>query len=168
MNQLTYTRTLTSCRNFAAHGQLEQWIHTFLPVDGRNPAFSDGLKKDRRFYCEPVDFPLDSLERCCGPEEHMKWRTDLTGFETHVASLMTAYQNGADFPPLFVNFEIPDATPTLTVNDGNHRLEAFRRLGISTYPVIFWMTGDPARTAFLKTFPEYSHIPLVESKFIEP
>ena len=35
----------------------------------------------------------------------------------------------------------------LTVNDGNHRLEALNRLGRSEFPAILWTTGEKNREA---------------------
>ncbi len=51
---------------------------------------------------------------------------------------MDALRAGMDIPPLIVNYD----EDVLTVNDGSHRLEAIKRLGYETFPIILWTTGQ--------------------------
>ena len=137
MGELTYNQTLSCAMEWAKAGRIEEWVHLYLPVDGRNQPMADGLRLAPRIFRGPVPFPLSDLTRICGPEEDMKWRVHPVRFEEHVASLVREIEKGADLPPLIVQ-----CTPAgLELNDGNHRLEAFRRLGIEEYPVIFWATA---------------------------
>lgn len=135
---MQYARTLTSAREHAAQGRLEDWIHAYLTSDGRNEAFSQGLKLCKRQYMGPLTLPLALLERCCGPEPEMRFQVDAQGFEAHVAELMRAIVAGEDMPPLIVNY----AAGAFTVNDGNHRLEAYVRLSVTMCAAIVW-TSDP-------------------------
>ena len=146
-----YDRTLTTARAFAAEGRLEEWIHTYLCSDGHNQPFSDGLKLDKRFYIGPLDMPLSLFTRCCGPEETMKWQVHPDGFEKHVSTLEDAIRAHADLPPLIVQF----TEEGFTLNDGNHRLEAFRRVGVETYAVIIWGTLPSDEERFRREYRPY-------------
>ena len=139
---MDYAGTLTSAREAAAQGELEKWIHTYLLTDGDNKPFSDGLKALDRIYDGPVSFPLSLLKRNTGPEEDMRWKLHPGWFEIHVGQLMDAVRAGVDLPPLIVHYWIPEGETDgeFEMNDGNHRLEACKRLGVERWPVIFWCT----------------------------
>ncbi|HOK43036.1 MAG TPA: ParB N-terminal domain-containing protein [Thermoclostridium caenicola] len=133
-----YPFTLQGAMHFARMGLIEAWIHGFLNGPGHNKAFSDGLKLKRRYYVGPMLVELDKLNRCCGPEPGMIYRVDKDGFEGIVNGMIQALRNGWDMPPLIVNY----AQGYCEVNDGNHRHEALKRIGVKAYYVIFWTT-DP-------------------------
>lgn len=139
---LDYACTLSSARECAAHGRVEDWVHAYLLSDGGNRPFSDGLKLLERTWHGPVQLPLALFERNTGPEPHMRWKVPAACFEERVKRLMEAIEAGADLPPLIAHYWIPaDRTEgEWELNDGNHRLEAFRRLGVERYPVILWCT----------------------------
>ncbi len=139
---MDYACTLTSAIECAAHGKLEEWIHAYLLSDGDNKPLSDGLRMLDRIYHAPVSFPLSMLQRSAGPEADMRWHVPPEWFEAHVRQLMDACKAGADLPPLIVHCWIPEGKTSaeFELSDGNHRLEAFRRLGIERYHVIFWCT----------------------------
>jgi len=146
-----YNQTLTCACAFAAEGRIEEWIHTYLCSDGHNKPFSDGLKLAKRFYIGPVQMPLALFRRCCGPEEDMKWRTDVESFRQHVAFLETAVQNNADLPPLLIQY----GSDGFTLTDGNHRWEAYHRIGLETCSVIVWGTGKADEAAFRLAYEAY-------------
>ncbi len=154
---MDYACTLTNARQAAAQGELENWIHTYLLTDGDNKPFSDGLKELDRIYHGPVEFPLGLFRRNTGPEPEMRWKIHPGGFEDRVAQLMAAIQAGNDLPPLIVHYWIPEdkALGRFELNDGNHRLEAFKRLGINSYPVIFWCTEQEEFDQLLE---RYGHL----------
>lgn len=54
-------------------------------------------------------------------------------------------------PPLIVNYD----RGNFHLNDGNHRHEAFNRLGIEKYWVIIWITSRYDYDDFMKTYGEY-------------
>ena len=137
MENLTYDRTLSCALDWARAGRIEDWVHLYLRSDGRNVPFSDGLRLAERVWRGPVKIPLSMLTRICGPEEGMKWRTHPVQFEEHVAALMKETASGGDIPPLIVHC----CREGLELNDGNHRLEAYRRLGMEEGWVIFWATA---------------------------
>ena len=134
---MKYKPTLTSSIEYAELGKLEEWIHLFLCGEGKNKAFSDGLKLKPRFYFSPQLLELFKFRRCCGPEKYMKYKVDKEYFENHVNNIMTAYNKGNwDMPPLIINHD----KKKYELNDGNHRYEALRKLGINKYWVIIWET----------------------------
>ncbi len=154
---LDYECSLTSARAFAKAGKLEDWIHAYLLSDGDNEPFSHGLKLFDRFFLGPVTMPLSLFHRCCGPEEGMKWKVHPVWFEEKVQRLMQAIQADPDMPPLIVHylFSEKDGTPEFELNDGNGRFEAYKRLGITHAPVIFWITEPEEKEAFLAEYGSY-------------
>ena len=143
-----YQRTTSSACEFAQHGQLESWVHTYLLHDGNNQAFSDGLKLFKRTYIGPFNMPITLFKRCCGPEEHMKWQVNIQDFEIKVTSLMASIQKDNDMPPLIVNY----VNDGFVLNDGNHRYEAYLRLQQTEVNVIVWITEESDVTTFYSAF----------------
>ncbi len=81
---------------------------------------------------------LDLFERCCGPEAGIKHQIPFLGFNARVEAIMGRYQGGLwDMPPLIINY----SEGKYELNDGNHRFEALRRLGIGEFWVIIWETA---------------------------
>lgn len=148
---LDYHCSFTSAMQFAKQGKLEEWVHRYLLSDGHNREFSDGLKLYDRYFLGPVRMPLQLFSRCCGPEEQMKYRVDAAWFEKQVAHLQQVIASGADMPPLIVHY----TAGMFELNDGNHRHEAYRRLGITHYPVIIWITETEEKEDFLEKYGEY-------------
>ena len=133
---MNYKCTLSSAREFAAANKLEDWIHAFLLSDGDNKAFSDGLKICERFYIGPILMPLFLFTRCVGPEEDMKYRTTAESFKKHVNGLQKILEQTQDMPPLIVNY----VDGRFELNDGNHRFEALKRLGVTEFHFVVWIT----------------------------
>ncbi|MCH5197349.1 MAG: ParB N-terminal domain-containing protein [Oscillospiraceae bacterium] len=148
---LDYKCSLSSSKEYAKSGKLEEWIHTYLHAEGHNKEFSDGLKLFDRFFIGPIKIPLSLLKRCCGPEEDMRYRVSAEWFEKKVSSLMDAIKTEKDMPPLIVHYVDHD----FELNDGNHRLEAYKRLGIEECHVIVWTTEKEEYDEFSEKFSEY-------------
>ena len=87
----------------------------------------------------------------------MQYKIHPEWFEVHVSQLMDAYKAGEDLPPLIVHYYIPEDKELgrFEINDGNHRLEAFRRLGVERYHVIFWCTEQQE---FDQLMERYGHL----------
>ena len=139
-----YEGSLRSAVEFAKAGKIEEWVHKYLLSDGNNKAFSDGLALCKRYYLGPIEMPCSLLCRCCGPEDNMKFRVNEGGFERKVSALMSAIDRGNDLPPIIVNY----ADRELTINDGNHRFEAYTRLGISKCYAIIWTSSEDDMSEF--------------------
>ena len=95
-----YRATLSSAREFAKQGRIEEWVHAYLCGEGHNKPFSDGLNLCVRYYTAPIALALSKLSRCCGPEENMPYRVHPEVFERKVRGIMDAAESGADLPPL--------------------------------------------------------------------
>lgn len=154
---LQYSNTLTSAKLYAKHGKLEEWVHQYLLSDGHNKDFSDGLKLFNRYYLDPIKMPLSCFTRCCVPEENMKWIIESKWFEHHVSQLEEVIRREKDMPPLIVHFftDNDNKNGAFELNDGNHRLEAYARLGITEYYVIVWITEKSEYDLFLTKYAKY-------------
>jgi Mor family transcriptional regulator len=152
-----YQCSLTSARDFARNGRLEEWVHAYLLSDGHNKEFSDGLKQFERCFLGPVKMPLSLFQRCCGPEEGMRWRIQKEWFDRHVEELEKVIARETDMPPLIVHYLFSEKAPEgeFELNDGNHRLEAYSRMGIPEYFVIVWITEEREREQFLERYAAY-------------
>ena len=148
---MDYKCTLSSAVNYARNGKLEEWIHSYLLSDGHNKEFSDGLKLFDRYFLGPVKLPLNLFSRDCGPEEGMKWQIPAEPFEKKVQELMAVIKQEADLPPLIVHY----SNEGFELNDGNHRYEAYTRLGITEYYVIVWITEKEEYADFMKKYSGY-------------
>lgn len=148
---MEYKSTLSSAVGYARNGKLEEWIHTYLQSDGHNQEFSDGLKLFDRYYLGPVKMPLFLFKRCCGPEPDMKWVIPAENFEHKVKDLMNVISTNDDMPPLIVSYFDGD----FQLNDGNHRFEAYSRLGVSEYYVIVWITEKDDYVDFMDKYSKY-------------
>ena len=148
---LQYSATLSSARAYAAAGKLDAWIHLYLNENGRNIPFSDGLKLFDRTYIGPCVMPLRLFTRCAGPEPEMKYRIDPDWWAERVAGLERAIRSDPDMPPLIVHY----ADGGFELNDGNHRCQAYRNLGIEEAPVIVWITEPEEHEAFLRDYGDY-------------
>jgi hypothetical protein len=50
--------TMEEVAKYAQDGQLEGWIDAFLRAEGNNVPLADGLKKQKRYWIGPLQFPL--------------------------------------------------------------------------------------------------------------
>lgn len=153
-----YQGTLSSAREWARYNKLEEWVHEYLLSDGRNKAFSDGLKIVDRIFLGPVVMPLDIFSRCTGPvEEGLKYPIPPDVWEKRVQQLMEAVNRKKDLAPLIVHYLIPEGETegTFELNDGNHRWEAYKRLGIREAHVIVWITDREEYDQFMERYGAY-------------
>lgn len=156
--KMTYQGTLSSVREWAEQGKLEEWIHLYLLTDGHNKPFSDGLKIVDRFFLGPVEMPLDLFQRCTGPaEEGLKFQVHSEQWEQKVQRMMELIADNQDLPPLIVHYLIPEGKEEgeFELNDGNHRWEAYRRMNIEKAHVIVWITDRNEYEQFMERFGEY-------------
>jgi hypothetical protein len=140
-----------AAREFSGRGRIEEWIHRFLCEEGNNVDFSEGLKKERRFYIGPLKMPLSLFERCCGPEENMKYRIDKGGFEWRVSEIRKRIDSGWDMPPLIINY----SEQVFELSDGNHRYQAMLDSGYEDCDVIIWITEPADNEQFLELYHKY-------------
>ncbi len=104
-----------------------------------------------RYFLGPVKMPLSLFKRCCGPEEGMKWVIPAEPFERKVEELMEVISRENDLLPLIVHY----VDGEFELNDGNHRLEAYSRLGIEEYYVVVWITEKEEYKMFMEQYGKY-------------
>ncbi|MCL2254448.1 MAG: ParB/RepB/Spo0J family partition protein [Lachnospiraceae bacterium] len=134
---MEYKPTASSAIEFSSVDNLSEWVHLFLLGEGDNKEFSDGLKLKTRVFHAPKMMSLNNFERCCGPEDNMKYQISEASFRERVKRIASFYHEGNwDMPPLIINH----FDDKYELNDGNHRFEALKMLGIDKYWVIVWET----------------------------
>lgn len=136
-----FEATLKSAIEYGGQNKIEDWVHEYLCGEGNNKGFSDGLKDEERQYTEPQLMNLDLFKRCYGPESGMKFnipeddKEQIKWFWLNIGGITERYRAGKwDMPPLIIQ----DRNGEYELNDGNHRFEALKLLGIKEYWVIFW------------------------------
>ncbi|MBE5803485.1 MAG: hypothetical protein E7316_03135 [Clostridiales bacterium] len=156
--KMEYQGTLSSAQEWARQGGLEDWVHAYLLSDGHNKPFSDGLKIVDRIFLGPIAMPLDLFHRCTGPvEEGLKYQIHPEVWERGVRQMMEAIPQQPDLPPLIAHYLIPEGKTLgeFELNDGNHRWEAYKRLGIREAHVIVWITDREEYEQFMQRYGEY-------------
>lgn len=98
-----------------------------------------------------IETLAEEYTRCCGPEEGMKYHIPADWFEKHVTKLQDVLMQQEDMPPLIVHY----VEGGFELNDGNHRLEAYSRLGIAEYYVIVWITEKEELEDFKEKYSMY-------------
>ena len=133
---------------YANQGRLEEWIHAYLTAGyWRNNGFSEGLKRQQRWWRGPVEVPLSSLTRCVGTEEGIEYHVSQEYWEKRMTNLIASIQStGAsllDMLPLIATYDPNLASLThLWVRDGNHRLGAYERLGWPSAWTLIWYNSE--------------------------
>jgi hypothetical protein len=125
---------LETAQAFAKEGRIEEWVHAFLTTEGKNIPLSEGMKRQKRYWIGPVLLPLSRLTRCCGPEEHMKYKTPLEAWKKRTGNMAQSMKTGWNPAPLIVHYE----DGSLVLSDGNHRYEALTASDVKEYWTIVW------------------------------
>ena len=129
---------------------IEKQIQDFLRGEGNNVVLADGLLLEQRQYYGPVNINKTLLSRCTGPEENMKYKVSQESFNDRVNGIVRRNQTGWIIPPLLVNY----CEGKTTINDGNHRYEAYKRMNYVQIPVLFWVTGEAEYERLVKWLKE--------------
>ena len=150
---LNYNKTLSSAMSYARENKIDEWIHTYLhDPEKSNIPLSDGLKLFERYYIGPIKMPLYLFERSTGPEEGMKYRIDKDWFAIHVSALEDSIKKDIDMPPLIAHY----VEQGFEMSDGNHRLQAYKNLGVQEANVIIWITEQYEYEEFMSRFGNYT------------
>jgi hypothetical protein len=119
----------------AREGVIKARVDDYLRT-GRwaNVALADGLRLQKRWWRGPLEYDLDRLQRCYGPEANMEIQADEAAWEGHIAGIAASLTDPRALPPLIAMHD----EGTLSVRDGNHRHEALRRRGWTRGWVLVW------------------------------
>ncbi|XMB85241.1 ParB/RepB/Spo0J family partition protein [Mycoplasmatota bacterium WC44] len=120
--------------DYSKVGKIEEWVHIFLNSVGNNIPFSEGLKLQKRYWIGPILYDLNKINRCCGPEKDIKFYEPVENWERRINNMVALIKSGWEMSPLIVNHN----NGYLEINDGNHRHEALKRVGIDKFWVILW------------------------------
>ena len=128
--------TLQAAMEYANRGCIEEWLQLFLRGDGKNVALADGLLLEPRMYWGPVEIELELLNGIqSGAPEYLSRDEDIAYFFDVVDRMKDVYGKW-DIPPLILEY----AKDGIRVNDGRHRLEMYRQLGITKAWAVCWRT----------------------------
>lgn len=126
-----------SAQKWARDGKIEAWVHKYLlsGVGGAtNPQFSEGLKREKRWWNGPLELPLAGLFPAVGPEPGMEYVVDRDGWLARTRKLADSFSSPLSLPPLIVEYR----TGVLSVRDGNTRYGAMQLLGWQACWVVVW------------------------------
>ncbi len=115
-------------------GILDRTIDLFLRGEGKNVAMADGLKLAKRYWIGPVQFPINSLKRICGPEEGMLYKESVENWELRINNIADYVTQGGELPPFIVQY----TNGHIVLSDGNHRLGSLEKLGMHRYWTLIW------------------------------
>ncbi len=122
----------------AHQGTLEEWMDSFLRGEGKNIALAYGLKKAKRYWYGPVQFPLNELIRCCGPEVDIKYHEPQATWDKRVDAIVSHIREGGALAPIIAQF----TEDGLSIKDGNHRYAAYMKEGFDKYWTIIWFDDE--------------------------
>lgn len=130
--------TLQAAVEYADRGRIEEWLQLFLRGDGHNVILADGLLLEPRQYWGPVEIELKLLDEIqSGAPEYLTREEDIAYF-FYVVERMKASYGEWDPPPLILEYSLDG----IRVNDGRHRLEMYRQLGIQKAWALCWRTRE--------------------------
>lgn len=81
----------------------------------------------------------------------MKYHVPADRFEAKVKALQKFIAENNDMPPLIVHY----VEGEFELNDGNHRFEAYLRMGVAAYYVIVWITEKEEYADFMEKYAKY-------------
>lgn len=130
-----------SAQKWAKAGEIEAWVHKYL-LSGMggstNPDFSEGLKREQRWWNGPLEIELTALSPAVGPEPGMEYVVDPDTWAARTAHLAESFTDPQALPPLIIEYRAGE----LSIRDGNTRYGAMKRLGWPKCWVIVWYNSE--------------------------
>lgn len=131
--------TLSLAKQYDKDGRIDVWMQDFLRADGKNLALADGLLQEERYYFSLREIPITLLSEVkSGAPEYLHAANDIQYFFEVVDRMKESLSKGWDAPPLIVEYMFGK----FRVDDGRHRLELYRQLGVERVWAAVWTTGD--------------------------
>lgn len=121
-------------------------MQLFLRNDGKNVALSEGLLLKEREYLGLIKlnmFYFKDIKE--GTPEYLYAENDIDYFFWIVENMKNSIEDW-DIPPLIVEYR----DDKFFVNDGRHRLEMYRQLGVEVVDVVLWTTGKANKKKLLE------------------
>lgn len=143
--------TLTLAKMYDEDGRIDAWMQDFLRADGKNVALADGLLLEERYYFGLREVPLSLFAGIkTGAPEYLHAANDVQYFFDVVDRMKESLADGWDAPPLIVEY----VYGCFQVDDGRHRLELYRQLGVEKVWAVIWTTGEENRKTVEKILEE--------------
>lgn len=138
--------TLTQAKLYQDNGKIEEWLQLFLRNDGKNIALADGLLLEKREYLGLVKLNMSCFKDIKeGAPEYLSVENDIAYFFWIVENMKNS-RGEWDVPPLIVEYR----EDKFIVNDGRHRLEMYRQLGVEVVDAVLWTTGEENKKKLLE------------------
>jgi hypothetical protein len=129
----------------AQENRINGWVLEFLRASGNNPALADKLEKDGRYFYGPIEYPIKDIIDILGDDNSYKFHEDKATLKAKVDKMVAEIQAGWKAPPLIATNFWEDY---FELADGGHRYKAFKKLGIKTYPTIFYFRDESTMNDF--------------------
>ena len=143
--------TLSLAKQYDKEGKIDQWMQDFLRADGKNLALADGLLLEERHYFGLREIPISLFSDVKSEApEYLHAENDIEYFFYVVEQMKESLADGWDAPPLIVEYVYGN----FQVDDGRHRLETYRQLGIEKVWAVIWTTGEENRKTVEKILEE--------------
>jgi hypothetical protein len=130
-----------SAQKWARDGKIEAWVHSYL-LNGKggrtNPEFSEGLKREKRWWNGPLELNLSDLSPAVGTDPGLEYVVDKEYWSARTSTMAKSFSNPLSLPPLIVEYR----GGQLSVRDGNTRYGAMGFLGWTTCWVIIWYNSE--------------------------
>jgi len=130
-----------SAQKWAGDGKIEDWVHKYL-LSGKggksNSEFSEGLKREKRWWNGPLELDITDLSPAVGTEPGMEYVVDQDKWHVRIGKLAKLISNPLSLPPLIAEYR----TGELSVRDGNTRYGAMKFIGWTTCWVIIWYNSE--------------------------
>lgn len=144
-NHMNYG-TFHIAQEYEQKGKIDEWVQLFLRSDGKNVALANGLLKEKREYLGIVKLDISLFQDIKrGAPEYLTIENDQEYFFWVVEQMKDSLEHW-DVPPLIVEFR----NNHFYVNDGRHRLEMFRQLGVQEVDAVLWTTGEEDKNKVLE------------------
>ena len=144
MDESEYERAISAGKA----GTIYDWTLEFLEGVGNNKSLARTLRQKGNFHFGPIDYPIDKFMPILGPDKTFKYYEDQDTIDKRVTAMEKSFNEGWKPAPLIVSDIWEDY---LEVADGAHRFELLRRLGIKSYPTIFYFKDQSALDSFVKS-----------------
>lgn len=97
--------------------------------------------------------PVDELSRCVGPEPGTAYPRLPKNWNPRMAGIQRSVRAGWDAAPIIVEARAAG----LLVCDGNHRYEAFRRMGRAEVWAVIWFNDEVSWRSFDRVWADNAH-----------
>jgi len=132
--------TLTALK-WAKEGKIEAWVHKYLLSGSGGPTnaqFSDGLKREKRWWNGPIYLSLSDLSPAVGPDPGLEYTVDGVYWQERTGGLAQTISDPQALPPLIAEYR----SGQLSVRDGNTRYGAMKLLGWAKCWVVIWYNQE--------------------------